>query len=103
MKKSSLKQSGFRSLHSTVTALLEATDSWALITDHGYVNAVVFVDLKIYTVDHEILLSKMNRCGIQGETLDWFKLYLTNCTQRCSVNSCVSHFVTLICGVSNLY
>ena len=46
MKKSSLKQSGFRSLHSTVTALLEATDSWALIIDHGYVNAVVFVDLR---------------------------------------------------------
>ena len=42
----SKQQSGFRSLHSTVTALLEATDSWALITDHGYVNAVVFVDLK---------------------------------------------------------
>ena len=45
----------------------------------------------------------MNRCGIQGETLDWFKLYLTNCTQRFSVNSCLSHFATLICGVSNLY
>ena len=46
MKKSSLKQSGFRSLHSTVIALLEATDSWALNIDHGYANAVVFVDLK---------------------------------------------------------
>ena len=33
-------------LHSTVTALLEATDNWAFNTDHGKVNAVVLIDLK---------------------------------------------------------
>ena len=42
----SKQQSGFRSLHSTVTALLEATDSWAFSIDRGNVNAVVFLDLK---------------------------------------------------------
>ena len=36
-------QSGFRSFHSTVTALLEATDNWAFDLDLGYVNAVVFL------------------------------------------------------------
>ena len=35
-----------RSLHSTVTALLEATDSWDLDIDRGKVNAVVFPDLQ---------------------------------------------------------
>ena len=35
-------QSGLRSLYSTVTALLEATDSWAMNIDRGFVNAVVF-------------------------------------------------------------
>ena len=39
-------QSGFRFLHSTVTALREATDSWAMNIDRGFVNAVVFLDLK---------------------------------------------------------
>ena len=41
----------------------------------------------------------MNRCGIQAKTLDWFKSYLTNRTQRCSVNRCLSDFTTLKCGV----
>ena len=39
-------QSGLRRLHSTVTALLEATDNWAFNIDNGNVNAVVFLDLK---------------------------------------------------------
>ena len=41
----------------------------------------------------------MNRCGIQGKTLDWFKSYLTNRTQRCSVKGCLSDFTTRKCGV----
>ena len=63
------QQSGFRSLHSTVTALLEATDNWAFNIDRGNVNAVVFLDLKkkaFDIVDHDILLSKMNFYRIQG-------------------------------------
>ena len=39
-------QSGFRSLHSTLTALLEATNSWSVNIDNGFLNGVVFIDLK---------------------------------------------------------
>ena len=90
------QQSGFRSLHLTVSALLEATDSWAFNIDRGYVNAVVFLDLKkaFDTVDHEILLTEINRYGIQGTSLDWFKSYLINRARRCSVNGCLSDFTT---------
>ena len=38
----SCNQSGFRSLHSTVTALLETKDNWAFNIDKGNVNAVIF-------------------------------------------------------------
>ena len=56
------QQSGFRSLHSTVTALLEATDSSAFNIDRGNVNAVLFLNLKkaFGTVDHEILLTEVS-------------------------------------------
>ena len=37
-------QSGFRSLHSTITALLEATNSWSVNIDNGFLNGVVFID-----------------------------------------------------------
>ena len=84
----STHQSDFRSLNSTVTALLEA-------------NAVVFLDLKkaFDTVNHNILLSKMNLYGIQGIALDWIGSYLTNRTQRCLVNGSLSRICSLECGV----
>ena len=86
------QQSGFRSLHSTVTALLEATDSWALDIDRGNVNAVVFLDLKkaFDTVDHDVLLGKLSLYGIQEYAYDWFKSYLNNRTQKCVVNASLS-------------
>ena len=39
-------QSGFRAIFSAVTALREATDSWAYNKDIGKIIAVIFIDLK---------------------------------------------------------
>ena len=85
-------QSGFRSFHSTVTALLEATDNWAFNIDRGYVNAVVFLDLKkvFDTVDHSILLSKLYLYGVKGIAYELLSSYLENRTQKCSVNGILS-------------
>ena len=94
-------QSGCRSLHSTVTALLEATDSWALDIDRGNVNAVVFLDSKkaFDTVDHDVLLGKLSLYGIQESAFDWFKWYLNSRTQKCVVNGSLSKVCYLGCVV----
>ena len=66
-------QSGFRSLHSTLIALLEATNNWSLSIDNGLINGVIFIDLKkaFDTIDHNILLSKLSTYGIDENSLKW--------------------------------
>ena len=61
------QQSGFRSLHATVTALFEATDSWAFDIDRGNVSATVFLDLKkvFDTVDHDVLFANLRLYGMR--------------------------------------
>ena len=95
----SCHQSGFQSLHSTLTVLIEATDSWAMDIDRGLVNAVVFLDLKkaFDTVDHDIL-RKLQYYGICWTSNQWFASYLDNRTQICHLNSHKSTPKGLRCG-----
>ena len=64
-------QSGFRAIFSAVTALREATDSWAYNKDIAKIIAVIFGDLKkgFDTADHDILLSKLDLNGTSGNSL----------------------------------
>ena len=81
-------QSGFRTLHSTSTALLKCTDDWYCGLDVGKYVGVIFVDLKkaFDTVDHEILVQKLAHYGIRSSELKWFKSYLSNRSQFARVN-----------------
>ena len=69
--------------------------------DRGNVNAVVFLDLKkaFDTVNHDILLSKLNAYGIGGAWGNWFKSYLGGRNQKCFVNGSLSKQNSLSCGV----
>lgn len=94
-------QSGFRSLHSTLTALIEATNSWSVNIDNGLVNGVIFIDLEkaFDTIDHTILVRKLRKYGVDSGSLKWFESYLCDRNQKCSANGHLSNTTPVSCGV----
>ena len=72
------KQSGFRTLHSTVSCLLRFTIDSYINMDKSQLTGLIFIDLKkaFDTVEQAILLSKLQKHGIKGLEHDWFKSYL---------------------------
>ena len=82
------KQSGFRRSHSTATATIDVTDYILKKFSEGNLVGVVFIDLaKAFdTVDHKILLSKLNHYGIRDNEYNWFKSYLSDRYQVTLVN-----------------
>jgi hypothetical protein len=94
------QQSGFRPRHSTETALLHCTNKWLLNMDKGLINGVLFLDFKkaFDTVDHCILLRKLEQYGIKGTAQKLFKSYLNNRKQVCVLNV-KSEQKAIQCGV----
>ena len=95
------RQSGFRKYHSTETALLQTTNEYLMNMDRDLINGVLFLDLKkaFDTVDHKILLAKLELYGVQGVALNFFKSYLTNRSQLCTVQGTNSQLKKIRCGV----
>lgn len=94
-------QSGLRSMHSTLTALLETTNNWSINIDNGLLNGVLFTDLKkaFDTIDHKIILRKLANYGVDQSALRFFASYLCNRSQKFSVNGALSSASKLTCGV----
>ena len=94
-------QSGFRPLHSTLTALLDIPNEWCFNIDKGMVNGVLFLDLKkaFDTVDHAILLTKLRYYGVETASINWFTSYLENRKQVCYANGITSSIDYVTCGV----
>ena len=68
-------QFGFRKSHSTSHAIITQVERISKALDMGKYVVGVFLDLKkaFDTVDHTILLRKLEQYGIRGKTLRWFE------------------------------
>ena len=94
-------QFGFRSKHSTSHAMIGLTESIKKTLDDGMFGCGVFIDLQkaFDTVNHSILLKKMEHYGVRGIKLDWFTSYLSDRKQYVSVNGYTFNYLNISCGV----
>jgi len=95
-------QSGFRSGHSTETAILRVLSDIILAVDHGDVAGLVLLDLSAAfdTVDHDILLQRLRvTFGINDVAHRWIRSYLSGWTQHVRRGHKKSTLTRLVCGV----
>ena len=83
-------QYGFRKSHSSETAIMELASNIIKGKDDGFYTLALFIDLSkaFDTVNHNILLDKLDKYGIRGVAKEWYRSYLTNRQMR--VKCCVS-------------
>ena len=69
--------------------------------DDGEIPFSIFIDLSkaFDTLNHYILLQKLQHYGINGTHLDWFKSYLTDRSQSVNFNNTISQPIQLTTGV----
>ena len=94
-------QFGFRDNHSTNHALINLTEDIRNALDNNTFACGVFIDLQkaFDTVDHDILLAKLEYYGVRGNANNWSKSYLTNRKQHVSINGYTSNEVEINIGV----
>ena len=71
------QQFGFRKNHSTNHAVITLIDRISAALDSGRAVVGCYIDLKkaFDTVNHRILINKLQLYGIRGHILDWFRSY----------------------------
>ena len=81
-------QFGFRKQYSTNHALLSIVEQIRTSLDNKMYSCGVFIDLEkaFDTVNHQILLSKLDNYGIRGVANQWFSSYLSNRYQSVILN-----------------
>ena len=94
-------QYGFRPFRSTSHAVLDLlTSTYDNITDNKHA-AFLLLDLKkaFDTVNHIILLRKLQHYGIRGAAYNLFASFLTNRFQFVSISNVTSNLMPITCGV----
>lgn len=94
-------QFGFRKNHSTELAILELTDNLRKSIDNKEITCGLFLDFSkaFDTVDHQILLSKLHKYGIRGNSYSWFLSYLSNRMQLVKIDDVKSDLTNISHGV----
>ena len=94
-------QYGFRENRSTSLALMELVEDLTQSLDNRKHTIGVFIDLKkaFDTIDHKILLHKLEHYGFRGKVNDWITSYLSCRKQYVKLGSCDSDCLDVKCGV----
>ena len=94
-------QFGFRAKHSTTHALINITEKIRSALDSGKVACGIFIDLQkaFDTVNHDILLKKMNHYGFRGKINEWVRSYLCERNQKVTINGISSESRVIHHGV----
>ena len=94
-------QYGFQTGFSTEYATIELTDRIISNIDRNEIPFSIFLDLSkaFDTLDHTILLQKLNHYGIDGKDLQLCESYLTNRTQYVEINGEKSGALPITTGV----
>ena len=73
-------QFSFRQKCSTTHALISLTEDIRKNLDEGNIGCGIFPDLQkaFDTVEHDILLAKLEHYGIRGLSNEWFRSYLSS-------------------------
>ena len=73
-------QFGFCRKHSTPHTLISMTEHIKNTIDNENYGCGIFIDLKkvFDTVNHIVLLKRLDHYGIRGIPLQWFRFYLTS-------------------------
>ena len=94
-------QYGFRKGHSTEQATLELIDRLTQDISNNKNPFAIFLDLSkaFDTLDHNILLDKLNHYGVKDNKLQWFRSYLTGRSQYVDMDGVTSETLPISTGV----
>jgi hypothetical protein len=94
-------QYGFQRNKSTEHNLIHETNFIGQALNEGKWCIGIFLDFKkaFDTVQHDILLKKLNKYGVKGTALKWFKSYLSNRAQCVDINGTMSDFCDILMSV----
>ena len=94
-------QFGFQKNNSTSQAVLDLFSNIIKAIDEGKYACSVFLDFaKAFdTVNHDILIDKLEHYGIRGLANNWFKSYLTGRSQKVKIGNSLSDEQIISCGV----